>query len=479
MNTLPNILFIITDQQRRESVGAYGSPLCRTPNMDRVAAEGMRFDRAYTPTGLCSPVRASFFTGTYPHSHKVLTNVSLHPIRESLASRDDRLTPMLKRSNYRLGYVGKWHVSESETPLDFGFEDYRSLPDYMKWRVAQGHAIPEAMLDYTRQRAERDSAPVEVSRPAWLCNQAIDLIERYRGDAERPFFLRLDFHGPHFPNVIPEPYFSMYRPQDIEPWPNAVDDLKSKPAVHRIKTQHWRTDKMSWADWQPLLSAYFGEISLIDAQVGRVLDHLQATGLADNTLVVWSTDHGDTAGSHGICNKDYTMYEEIYAVPLLARWPGVVAPGSTSDAYVMHFLDLHATLQELCGEASADGTHGISLLPVLKGGSATWPRDSAYAEFHGSHMGLYSMRLLRTPRYSYVYHPNDIDELYDNQVDAAQLVNLAINPAAKPILQAHRRRMVEWMRDTQDHLFNEWTVDWLTQDPHLAKAAPGRRNTKW
>ena len=479
MSPLPNVLMIVTDQQRRDTVGAYGSTLCRTPNMDRIAREGMRFDRAYTPTGLCSPTRASFFAGTYPHTHEVLTNVSLHPIRNSLASAEDRLTPMLARHGYSLGYVGKWHVNDTQTPLDFGFHDYRSLGDYMAWRTAAGHPVPEAMLDYTRQRADRDPAPVEASRPAWLCNQAIDLIDRYSTSRERPFLIRLDFHGPHFPNVIPEPYFSMYPPAEIPPWTNANDDLANKPAIHRIKKLHWRTDQLSWADWQPLLSAYFGEITLIDAQVGRVLDHLEHTGLAQDTLVVWTTDHGDTAGSHGICNKDYTMYEEVYSVPLLVRWPGVAAPGSACDDYVMHFLDLHATLHALCGEAPLPGCHGQSLIPLLQRTKTVWPRDSAFAEFHGSHMGLYSLRLLRTPRHSYVYNPNDIDELYDNESDPAQLNNLANDPAARPILETLRRRMVEWMRDTQDHLFNEWTVDWLTQDPELARAAPGRRRTKW
>jgi arylsulfatase A-like enzyme len=475
----PNVLVIVTDQQRRDTVGAYGSRLCRTPNMDRLAADGIRFDRAYTPTGLCSPVRSSFFSGTYPHEHEVLTNVALHPIRQSLRRSHDRLTPVLAGSGYRLGYVGKWHVSHHETPLDFGFHDYVSLGDYMTWRKAQGHAIHEALEDYTRQRAERDFVPVAHTRPAWLCDQAIRLIDRYRADAARPFFLRLDFHGPHFPNVVPEPYFSMYPPHEIPPWPNAEDTLDGKPTVHRIKKLHWRTDEMAWSDWQLLLSAYFGETTLIDHQVGRVLDHLEASGAARDTLVVWTSDHGDTAGSHGICNKDYSMYEEVYAVPLVARWPGVIAPGRSSDAWVMHLIDLHATLRDLCGAPPAAPCHGRSLLPLLRGEATAWPRDSAYAEFHGSHMGLYSMRLLRTERWSYVYNPNDIDELYDNLADPAQLHNLAGDGAHRATLEGLRRRMVEWMRDTEDHLFNEWTVDWLTKDPELAAAAPGRRRTTW
>ncbi len=475
----PNILMIVSDQQRRDSVGAYGSPICRTPNMDRLAAGGMTFDRAFTPTGLCSPVRASFFSGVYPHAHKVLTNVALHPIRESLAPSADVVTPALKSAGYRMGYVGKWHVSHHDSPLDFGFDDYFSLGDYMTWRRGQGIPIPDAMLDYTVQRAEVDPAPVASSQTAWLADRAIDLIDGYARVGGAPFFLRLDFHGPHFPNVVSEPFKSMYDPSSIPPWPNADDTLSGKPAVHRMKRRHWRTDTMRWSDWQPLVATYFGEITLIDDQVGRVLDTLETLGIAQDTLVIWTTDHGDTIGAHGICNKDYTMYNEIYSVPLIVRWPGRIPAGSRDVNFVHHLLDLSATVREVATGSAPTSGHGRSLLPLFRQQPpADWPRD-AYCEFHGSHMGLYSMRLLTTDSHAYVYHPNDIDELYDHRVDPHELVNLAEDPASKPVLDDLRRRMVGWMAATEDHLYNEWTVDWLTQDPALSSAAPGRRKTAW
>ena len=475
----PNVLFIVTDQQRRDTIGAYGSTICRTPNMDRLAAEGLTFDRAYTPCGLCSPVRGSLLSGVYPHGHKVLTNVALHPIRESLPSGEDHLTPAYGRAGYRLGYVGKWHVSHHETPLDFGFEDYHGLAHYMEWRRDRGIETPEAMLDFTVQRVDRDPARPEDSQPGWLCDRAIDLIDKYAGEGTAPFLLRLDFQGPHFPNVVPEPFFSMYDPTSIPPWPNAADPLDGKPAVQKIKQRHWRTDTMDWSDWQKLIAPYFGEITLIDREVGRVLDHLDDKGLAENTLVIWTTDHGDTIGAHGISNKDYTMYEEIYLVPLILRWPGVVAPGTRSDRFVHHFLDLFATLLEIAGHPVPKGCHGRSLMPILRSECLDGWLQEAYCEFHGSHMGLYSLRLLADERYSYVYHTNDIDELYDHATDPGELRNLAETPEAAAVLQRMRRRMVEWMRNTDDHLFNEWTVDWLTKDKALAAEAPGRRRTNW
>ena len=475
----PNILLIVSDQQRRDTVGAYGSAICRTPRMDRLAAEGLTFDAAYTPCGLCSPVRCSLLSGVYPHGHRVLTNVSLHPIRASLEPEDDRLTPALKAAGYQLGAVGKWHVNDKKTPLDFGFDDYVSLGDYTSWRRAQGLPIPEAMSDYTVQRAELDPVPVEQSQPAWLCDRGIELLQRYAG-RKAPFFLRIDFHGPHFPNVVPEPFKSMYDPAGIPPWPNAADTLDGKPAVQRIKQRHWQTEGKDWAWWQPLIATYLGEISLIDQEVGRVLDRLEALGLAEDTLVVWTTDHGDTIGAHGICNKDYTMYDEIYRVPMLARWPGVIAPGSRSGAVVHHFLDLFATFRDVAGAGPAEGTHGRSLAPLMQGEAPppSWPEE-AFCQFHGSHMGLYSMRLLRTPRFAYIYHTNDIDELYDHETDPHELRNLAQDLRMTEVLAGLKRRMVHWMAATNDHLHNEWTVLWLTGDEALAAAAPGRKKTKW
>ena len=157
----------------------------------------------------------------------------------------------------------------------------------------------------------------------------------------------------------------------------------------------------------------------------------------------------------------------------------MIAPGRRSDRYAHHFLDLFATFSELAAGAVPAGSHGRSLLPILKGETADdWPLE-AFCEFHGSHMGLYSMRLLRDDRYSYVYHTNDIDELYDHESDPHQLVNLATEPSAGEVLWALRRRMVDWMAKTDDHLYNEWTVLWLTDDPELAAQAPGRRRSKW
>jgi arylsulfatase A-like enzyme len=474
----PNILMIVTDQQRRDTIGAYGSQLVHTPATDRLAREGMTFDFAFTPCGLCSPTRASILTGVYPHTHQVLTNVVLHPLRAQLEPEADILCQGLTAQDYRLGYVGKWHVNHYKNPLAFGFEQYISLADYAQYRRNVGIPFPPESKNYVVPISGIDPVPVEHSRPAFLADNAIRMLEEFTLDQEHPFFIRLDFHGPHAPSVIPEPYASMYDPSSLPPHPNFDDPLTGKPAVQRIKRKHWGTDKMTWADWQQLVAHYYGEISLIDAQIGRVLDYLDRLGQKDNTTVIFLSDHGDTMGAHRIWNKDYTMYDEIYRVPFIVRWPEVTRPGSRCDTYIHHTLDLAPTLLELAGADYPDNLDGQTLVPLLKGEKQERPRE-AFCEFHGCHMGLYTIRMLQTDRYKYVFHVNDIDELYDHQNDPFELHNVAEDANYASDLQELKYKMVAWMAKTKDHLYNEWIVYWLTGDLQMASKAPGRLNTPW
>ena len=434
----PNILFIVTDQQRRDTIGAYGSSIAQTPNVDRLASQGLSFDRAYTPCGLCSPVRASLLTGS----------------------------------------VGKWHVNSTYDPVGFGYDQHVSLTDYVTHRKENlGIPFPPETNNYVIPNSAVDPIPESQCRQAWLTDHAIEMIEDFSQNDD-PFFVRLDFHGPHMPNVIPEPYASMYDPESIPPLPNFDDDLEDKPAVQRAKRRHWGTDTMTWEDWQPLQAHYYGEVSLIDAQVGRLLDCLDQKELADNTVVIYTSDHGDTMGAHKIWNKGYTMYDEIYNVPLIIRWPGTTPANTRSDSYTHHFIDFTPTFLDIADAPVPDNLHGQTLLPLLHGKTQDRPRE-AFCEFHGCHMGLYTMRMLQTDRWKYVFHTNDIDELYDHENDPHELINLAETPEYKHILKDVRNRMVDWLKRTDDHLYNEWIVYWLTEDLERAAQAPGRMNTPW
>jgi arylsulfatase A-like enzyme len=475
----PNILMIVTDQQRRDTIGAYGSQVCQTPNVDRLAANGMTFDYAFTPIGLCSPVRSSLLTGVYPHTHNVLTNNKLHPVRTELQPEQDVLVKSLKQQGYRLGYAGKWHVNSTHDPTAFGFERYTSLNDYDAYRQAIGIPLAPETHNYIVPTSGVDATITpEQSQPAFLADHAMQMIADFCDDPEHPFFVRLDFHGPHAPTVIPEPYASMYDPLSLPPWPNFEDTLEGKPVVQQIKRLHWGTDRMTWADWQPLVAHYYGEISLIDAQVGRVLAYLEQIGERENTVVIYMSDHGDTMGAHKIWNKDYTMYDEIYRIPFIVDWPGVTAAGSRCDSYIQHGIDLMPTLLEIAGAPCPSNIDGQSLIPLLRGEPQDRLRE-AFCEFHGCHMGLYSIRMLQTDRFKYVFYPNDFDELYDHDADPYEMHNLARDPAYADVLRDMKQRMVGWMARTKDHIYNEWVVYWLTDDKQQALAAPGRTNTAW
>jgi arylsulfatase A-like enzyme len=474
----PNILMIVTDQQRRDTIGAYGSQVAQTPAVDRLARDGMTFDYAFTPCGLCSPTRSSLLTGVYPHTHEVLTNVQLHPVRTQLEPEADILASGLKGAGYRLGYVGKWHVNAYKDPRAFGFEQYVSLGDYATYRKQLGIPFPPESNNYLKPTAGVDRIPVEHCRAAFLADNAMRMMKEFSQEKEHPFFIRLDFHGPHPPMVIPEPYASMYDPASIPPHPNFDDPLRGKPAIQSIKRKHWGTETMSWDDWQPLVARYYGEVSLIDDQVARVLRKLERIGEHDNTIVIYLSDHGDTMGAHRIWNKDYTMYDEIYRVPLIVRWPGITQPGSQCDTYVHHCLDLAPTLLEIAGVEPPNDLDGQTLVPLLQGRGQDRPRE-AFCEFHGCHMGLYTTRMLQTDRYKYIFHTNDIDELYDHENDPFELKNVADDASYASDLRDLKHRMVEWMAKTKDHLYNEWIVYWLTGDVQLAAKAPGRTGTPW
>ena len=251
----PNIVVITTDQQRFDTVSAYGKApygvKVKTDHLDQLAAEGVRFTNAFTCCPLCSPARTSFLTGTYPHTHKTMTNTNLHPLDNQIQPGDDLVINGLREEGYHTAYVGKWHVNNDINPDEFGYEHFVGLGDYDRYRATlEIPAAPQTKYYATAMGGYGDDPiDLERSRPAYLTKAAIGYIEQFAKE-EQPFFVRLDFHGPHFPSVIPEPYASMYRPEDIQPIPSFYDDMTRKPAVQHNTPKYWEADRFTWQDWQ-------------------------------------------------------------------------------------------------------------------------------------------------------------------------------------------------------------------------------------
>lgn len=447
---LPNILFIQSDQHRWDCLGVSGHPIVQTPHLDRLAAQGANFVHAFCPIPVCIPARNSLHFGVWPSRHLVIANSSTEaprPAADGLLS----FSEALRGGGYDLVCVGKWEVHPHKTPQDYGYQEWIDNALYHGWREVRG-LPPRPRRSRWFGELDPGVTPDE-TRLGWGASQVIARLEACaaRGGL---FFLRWDTAEPHLPNVVPEPYYSLYPPEMIPPWPSFPDPLAGKPYIQAQQRRTWRLDGWTWADWQPIVSRCLGEISLLDAQVGRVLAALDRLGLAENTLVVYSSDHGDLCGGHGMIDKHYVLYDDVVRVPLLARWPGVIAPGTRCDSFVSSGPDLAATFCDAAGVAIPETFQGASLLPLLAGGAG---RADIFAMYHGGQFGLYSQRMVRDARWKYVWNATAEDELYDLVADPGEVHNRAADPHCAGELKRLRARLVEWMEQTGDRLLNEWT----------------------
>ncbi|MEZ4837079.1 MAG: sulfatase-like hydrolase/transferase [Caldilineaceae bacterium] len=282
----PNILFLITDQQRVDTLGCYGNNVCRTPNIDGIAASGVRFDQAYTPTAICTPARASLITGVMPFEHKLLANFERNVgyITE-LPAGTDSFAHHLRRAGYNVGTVGKWHIGVERGPEDFGFDGVHypgwgqpvHHPDYL--RYLEEHGYPQFSLrDEIRGRFPNGQpanaiagiyqGPVEASFPYFLATRTIEAMERYAADG-KPFFLACQWFGPHLPYYIPEEYAFMYDRDRVTLPPGMAETFEHKPVVQRHYSAHWAWDSFTPDDWKDLIARYWGYVTLIDEAIGK------------------------------------------------------------------------------------------------------------------------------------------------------------------------------------------------------------------
>lgn len=454
-DTRPNILFIHSDQHRYDCLGVNGHPLLKTPHIDRLAADGIRFTSAFSPSPICVPERNCLLHSQWATQHLCITNYDSEAPRPPSASLPT-FSRVLRDSGYQLGYVGKWHVRQDKDPLDeqFGFHEYiADGAPYAAWRAGQGFP-PMPHTNGWFGEIDPHIGP-EHTQLAWGADQAIKMVESGVASG-KPFFVRWDPQEPHLPNVLPEPYFSMYPPDQIQPWPGFADSLVGKPYIQAQQRRTWKVDHMTWDDWSKVVSRYLGVVSLLDAQVGRLLETLTQLGVADNTLVIYTTDHGDMCGSHGMIDKMYILYDDMVHVPLVMRWPRGIAPGIICDAFVSHSIDLAPTFCDAAKAPIPDTFRGESLLPLM-GGSQVNNRQDIYSTFHGNQFGLYSQRMVRDRRMKYIWNLTAEDELYDLVQDPGELQNLATDPNYRGELQRLRLRLIAWLEETNDIVLNQWT----------------------
>ena len=492
----PNFLFIISDQQHPDTLGALGRIPVHTPNLDRLAREGTVFNRAYTPCPLCTPARASMLTGQYPVRHGAWSIGTDTP--------DDALSvpAVLGEAGYRTAIIGKSHYKSCLRE-----DSFEALPHNRDWdffrewsgpwygfetaRINVGHTCEphSASMHYGLWLKDKgiepeppyfDSPDNAVGANAWLGEWALPeeahpgawiveetkayLDDRAAAEADEPFYLSVNFPDPHQPFVVPAPWHAMYETADLPPVRRIEGEAADKPTVYgatldgtlqkrgwqehegaRVPSQYIRQkDSLERTETEDRIwRTYLGMISLMDKQFGQILDHLDATGLAENTVVVFTSDHGDYMGDHWLWSKGGSHYDGGIRVPMLARWPGRIPAGEVSGA-LQSLVDFGPTVLDLADLPPDPRMQGISQ-------KSCWlqpdqPCRDAVLVDHRVEQGLY-VNTLVTDRYRLSHHAilaEDREEIecYDFANDPDEYVNLAASGAQDGLVRSLESRLL-------------------------------------
>lgn len=482
-NKHPNVILILGDEQHLSTVGCYGGTPVQTPHIDSIAAAGMRFDSAYCCASICSPSRAALFTGQLPHRFGTVVNDLTIP------AGTPNLAGILSQTGYRLGYAGKWHVDKATVPTDHGFigknhpgygmptwmfENPITPQDMQKRRNPYYEYLVDNGLEVPRLEQQREapgfagqgvriidglhSGPVEASIPWYIGSESVEnirtLARRRRNDGA-PFFLWSNFWGPHNPCFIPEPYYSMYNPEEIAEPASFADSLKDKPALQRWFSDYWGMYEADWSCWQQHIARFMGYCTLIDDQVGRMLAALAETGELERTIVIYAADHGDALGRHRLMDKGPFMYDDTYRVPLVASGPDIIQ-GQTDEFVYLH--DLFATILEATGSTDKHtATDSVSLMPLLTG-QGTWnSRQKIFGEFDSQIIHC-QQRMIRTRKHKFIYTPAAGSELYDLEHDPHEMINRIHDPAYAKIKTALKACLREHLKNTNDREYRKFAL---------------------
>jgi len=393
----PNLLFLYTDEQAFNTLAAYGNPRIEMPSLNRLAQTSSVFEQAYVTQPVCTPSRSTLLTGLYPHTNGCTENNI--PLRPDIPC----LPEMITRGEYVTGHFGKWHLGD-EIFGQHGFDEWVSIEDgyrayygpnrdhttkssYHQFLVDNG-ITPSHGEFFGRGQATR--LPEEYGKPAFLGQEASRFI---RANQSKPFALYVNFLEPHMPFFGPRD--DQYNPTDI-PLPSNADATPGpeQPLKVRLMAEHYRRkgfgnlDLKNGPDWQRMIANYWGLCSLVDTHVGTILQTLDDCGLTENTIIVFTSDHGDMMGSHGLIAK-CVMYQEAVRVPLLIRLPGQRRGKRVKG--VVSQIDVVPTLLDLLGQALPDHLQGQSLKPVLESEDPVLT-DNIFIEWNGPNNGLGDVR---------------------------------------------------------------------------------------
>ena len=426
---IKNLLLIMSDDLKASALAAYGNTVCQTPNIDRLAKSGMVFERAYCQGLACSPSRPSMLRSIYPKSKATAPTIGEYLQKHGMhTARVGKIFHMpvphaqLDGSDGRdvaECWTERYNTKSAET---FSPGLYRLLNSDIVTRKVEGRDAKGRNRMWATVETDKEDGSDQADH--MVATKAVELL-RERKKAGKPFFLGVGFVRPHFPMVQPKKFFDMYPQEKMKIPPQIAGDLDDIPLAGRgadgkgLNEMEQSRRRM----WQ----AYYGSVTFMDEQLGRVLDELERLGLRDSTAIVFTTDHGYHLGEHGFWQKG-NLHEEVVRVPLIVSAPGI-SPGRTSS--LVELVDLYPTWTELLGVPTPKGLHGKSLAPLLRNPNAK-VRDTALSIHNRGGGGL------RSAKWHYMKYGDKGEELYDMRKDPGQYTNVVSDPKYATVLEEAR-----------------------------------------
>ncbi len=433
-----NVIFILSDDHRHDFMGFMGKPrFLETPNMDRMALQGAHIKNAFVTTALCSPSRASIITGQFSHKHRVVDNNTLVPHGTVFFPQ------YLQEAGYETGFFGKWHM---------GNADDNPRPGFDKWVSFRGQGTyRNPALNIDGKLIERTGYITDI-----LTDYALEWLDR---DRDKPFFLYLSHKAVHASFIPAERHLGRYDDAELE-YPSTMADTAENYAG---KPQWVKEQRNSWhgvdymyhgsMDFDTFYRRYCETLLGIDESIGRILDRLEETGMAESTLVVYMGDNGFSFGEHGLIDKRH-MYEESMRVPMLAHCPELIPPGTIVNGMVQN-IDVAETVLDAAGLKPPEYMDGRSFIPLLQGKEIPW-RDAVFYEYYWERNFPQTPTVhgIRTDRYKYIHYHGiwDTDELYDIENDPEERHNLIDNSEYSKIVKELNTRLFDWLEDTDGML---------------------------
>ena len=454
--TRPNVILIITDQQTRATISAYGNERTRTPHMDELAAGGTAFEKSYCASPLCSPGRASIVTGQMPHTAGV--NVNDEPVRDGILN----LGEVFSRSGYETVWAGKWNLPESFPTEPDAIPGFRNI----EWQRRPYPSIAQIIAgDFSPVAGQEPYRDLGASMDADITDAAVQYLA---GAPREPFLLAVSLYNPH--DIC---FWVINRDHDMLPWAPEDGPLPELPEhfaavadesefVKWMRKQEavvpdYGWNELRWTDnwderhWRRYLYVYDRLVEMVDVQIGRMLRTLSGAGLADSTLVALTSDHGEGVAAHRWVTKQM-LYEEPVTVPLVLRWPEVIPTARFDTSHLASSVDILPTLCDYAEAAIPEGLAGQSLRPVIDDPSLPG-RDFVVAELQPNALRPeLKGRMLRTDRYKYMAFNAGADPemLFDLEQDPLETMNLARSAQHEAVLAEHRAQLASWTAQTDD-----------------------------